>query len=197
MTYTKAKYKLVYGVGKNDVPENIYSVIDGKIAMCKVYKCWSNMIGRCYSPNVQRTRQNYIGCKVDERWHLFSCFSEWMQQQDWRGKDLDKDLIGNGKLYSPENCIFVTHEVNAFIVLGPAKRKALPVGVSIFRNGKFKAYIRDSKKGLRHLGYYDTPSEARSAWTRAKVEQAIDLASRQEDPRVAKGLLEFAMRLNN
>jgi hypothetical protein len=198
MPYTKVKHKLVFGVGENDVSENIYSVVGGKMVICRIYRCWSNMIGRCYSPRVQSTRPCYIGCRVDERWHVFSVFRDWAMSQEWQGKELDKDLIGDGIVYSPENCVFVPHEVNAFLVDGPIRKKGLPVGVSLFRNGKFKATIRNRTCGRTlHLGYYDTPNEARKRWLEAKAEQAIELASRQNDTRVSSGLLAFAERLKN
>jgi hypothetical protein len=115
--------------------------------------------------------------------------------QNWSGLELDKDLIGDGSLYSPENCLFVSKEVNCFTNDRSRCRGALPIGVCMHRSGRFLAQIRSMGRQVR-LGVFDTEREASVAWALAKKSQAIELANRQTDHRVACGLLRFADRLN-
>lgn len=42
----------------------------------------------------------------------------------------------------------------------------------------------------KHLGFFHTPEEAHQAWLKAKLELAKKLAAEQDDPRVAKALVE-------
>jgi hypothetical protein len=194
MAPNKHKYKLVCGVGINDSDSVIYKLNGRKIVSCVYYQRWNNMIGRCYSDKIQATRRNYIGCKVDERWHRFSCFRDWMSRQMWQGRDLDKDLIGDGILYSPETCLFITHETNCFISTSRVNNGGCPPGVRLFRNGKFQSYIRE-KGRLRHLGYFETKEQAHKEWRTAKAKQAIKLADAELCERVADGLRKYASRI--
>lgn len=38
-----------------------------------------------------------------------------MDQQDWKGKHLDKDLLGDTYEYSPEKCCFISKRLNTEI----------------------------------------------------------------------------------
>jgi len=105
-----------------------------------------------------------------------------MEQQNWEGKQLDKDIIRPGnKIYSPENCAFVSAAVNKFVTDSGKTRGAWPIGV-YYRpdRHKFRAMVwRAGQK--RHLGYFDTPEEAHLTWAKAKREQ-LDILIEQEQP---------------
>jgi hypothetical protein len=104
--------KTVFGVGFIGYGE--YSTRD-----IKAYKCWNRMLERCYSERWHKSKPTYIGCKVCEDWHNYQVFAKWYFEnhpQDGGDYHLDKDLgcYGmNGKIYSPETCIFVPPEINA------------------------------------------------------------------------------------
>lgn len=112
--------KLVYGVDINDAD---YKVRDNKwingksvyVDKCKIYSFWASMLGRCYSEKFKDKQPTYHGCHVAKEWHLFSNFKAWMAAQDWQGNELDKDLLGNGKIYSPDTCCFISKSLNNFI----------------------------------------------------------------------------------
>lgn len=82
----------------------------------KLFNVWQNMISRCYN-NKYIGHKNYSdsGVKVCNRWLNASVFIEdvqkipgWkLKQKKWRKYSLDKDLLGNGFLYSPENCCWI------------------------------------------------------------------------------------------
>ena len=50
-----------------------------------------------------------------------------MEQQDYDGKHLDKDLlVCNNKVYSPETCVFVPREINQFLTKSNNSRGKYP-----------------------------------------------------------------------
>lgn len=178
--------KLVYGVGINDCPR-------GTTKKDKIYKVWSGMLKRCYSEDYHKQRPTYIDCKVCDEWLTFSKFSEWVKTQDWEGKQLDKDIITPGnKVYSPDNCMFVTQAINSLLTVSKSNKGDLPVGV-FFLNHKilpkpYQATIRHNNF-IERLGYYATPEEAHRAWIKRKREIIAEVISRQDDQRLITGLL--------
>lgn len=142
------------------------------------------MLRRCYSEKFQARRPTYTGCKVCDEWHSFMAFKSWMEQQDWEGKQLDKDLIGDGKLYSPENCVFVSMALNGLFLGNGAIRGDCPIGVFWDKQkGKYRAGIRvDGKR--KHLGLFASADEAHEAWRIAKIEIANLFLENESNPRV-------------
>lgn len=186
--------RLVSGVGFNDAGYPVNPRVAGKIVPCPYYRAWSDMLKRCYNLNYQSKHPTYIGCEVCEEWLTFSKFKAWMEDQDWEGNQLDKDILKAGnKLYSPAFCIFVSPLVNSFILEPKLVDNGLPTGVS-FHN-KNKKYIAQCKRlGDRenpYIGSYDTAEEARSAYLAKKTEYARVLSAQQTDSRVAKRLIEM------
>jgi hypothetical protein len=195
--------KLVCGIGINDadyVVKNWETIgyVDGKQKLkmvweCPYYRAWTHMLERCYSTKLQEKHPTYVGCTVVTEWHLFSNFKAWMQKQDWEDNQLDKDLLIEGnKVYGPATCIFVSPMVNTFIVDCRASRGEWLIGVYWEkRKNKFKSQCRNpftSKK--EYLGLYTCELEAHQAWVKRKLELTHELASIQEDPRVAKALID-------
>ena len=159
---------------------------------CPYYSSWRGMITRCYSKAFQKKYPAYIGCTVSEEWKTFSNFKSWMEEQDWEGKHLDKDLLIDGnKVYSRETCLFIPNMINNFIVDNKASRGEFPVGVMWDNNwGKFRASVRNySTKKQEHLGSFICPNEAHKAWGKRKYELAVQLAAEQTDERVSKALV--------
>lgn len=197
----KAK-KLVCGVGINDADYKVTRgstiEVDGKRVYkvewrCPFYVTWKSMIVRCYSDKYQSKRPTYEGCTVCGDWLIFSNFRAWMIQQDYKGKELDKDLLFKcNKVYSPTTCVFVSRMVNLFMGDSGATRGKYLIGASWNKAaGKFLAHCRNPflNKGA-HLGCFDTEQEAHQAWLKRKLELAHLLAAEQTDTRVAKALIE-------
>ena len=114
-----------------------------------------------------------------------------MEQQEWHGKSLDKDIISPGrKLYSPETCAFVLKATNSFVTASDASRGEYPVGVSLYkRTGKYRAQCNNPFiRGKEHLGLFLTPEEAHEAWRKRKHELAQLVAAKESDPRVVEAL---------
>ena len=84
----------------------------------RIYITWRSMICRCYS-NEYHGRESYKKCEVCEEWKTLSNFvrdiSEIHNYDLWvndRSYQLDKDIIGDGHIYSLSTCLFVTKKEN-------------------------------------------------------------------------------------
>lgn len=187
----RKKNKLIYGVGKNDANYKISQIVDGAIAVCPFYVSWKHMLERAYSEKYHSWKPAYKNVWVCEEWLSFMNFKTWMEKQDWQGKQLDKDIITHGnKEYCPENCCFVSSEVNGVLNARNAMRGNYPQGVNKV-GVKFRAEVNIYGKN-KHLGMYDTPEEARGAYNKAKSLQIRRIAIKQKDPRVFDGLMRHA-----
>ena len=192
--------KLTYGVGINDlgyrvnvqeeVTENGGKRIRKTVFKCRYYVVWMNMIQRCYSKKYLESKPSYIGTSVCSEWLYATAFKKWMEQQDWSGKCLDKDIIApRSKLYSPETCAFVLTATNSFVTRDVSRGEYL-TGVSLFKpTGKYIAYCKNPFTGKQeHLGYFSAPEEAHEAWRKRKHELAQLVADTESDPRIVAAL---------
>lgn len=178
----RRKLKKVYGEGINDVDYPVHKFeyrrnekgnleVANRVWTCPFYSRWREMLRRCYSNSFISKNVTYRGATVCQEWKTFSVFKEWMEEQSWEGKDLDKDLLVEGNLlYSPETCIFIPKTLNQFFKDRSNDRGNLPLGV-IFKKkqGKYNARCSNPFTGKREsLGMYNTPEEAHQAWMRRK-----------------------------
>jgi hypothetical protein len=186
-TYKKAtkrslsKRRLVYGVGVNDSEYITAYMQDGKLVSCPFYKKWIAMLQRCYDGNYLNRHPTYIGCSVCDDWLSFSCFKGWMKNQDWQGKDLDKDIINRGnKIYSPANCVFLDRSINTLLNINRINKGDLPVGVFKSRNG-FKACCAVSGRNT-YIDSFKTPELAFKAYKEFKYKLIFNAANLQDEP---------------
>lgn len=202
--------KLVYGIGTNDVDYVVQKFettgyVDGKIKQKKVWACpyyrvWTSMLNRCYSAKYQERYPTYVGCTVSNEWLTFSNFKNWMEKQDWEDKQLDKDILFEGnKIYSSGTCVFVTQTVNKFTSDRGNHRGEWLIGVYWHKiTEKFVSMCSNPfTKKQETLGYFTSEQEAHKAWLKRKLELAHELAAVQEDPRVAKALIDRYMNYSN
>lgn len=186
--------RLIWGVGINDADYTTRTTVNGVDIWCPYYATWHSMMRRCYSTNYKKRFLTYVGCTVCEAWLTFSSFKAWMQTQDWRGKQLDKDLlvIGN-KVYNPDTCIFVPQALNKLLSDHAAGRGPYPQGVRKYR-GRFQARISEDGYS-KPLGWFDTPAEASAAYNEAKVARILNVAEAYiAEPKLYRALLRQAAR---
>lgn len=178
--------RLVHGVGINDLKDNYPK----KFSECMFYKTWKKMLGRCYDDKYHNTRPSYIGCSVHQDWIYFSNFKLWMEQQDWEGKALDKDILVEGnKIYSPETCIFIDKKINSFLTDCKSRRGDYPVGASWSEfHGKFRSYVSDGDGKNIFLGFFTNPLDAHKAWVKKKYELVDYVCRDVKDQRVIDSL---------
>ena len=186
--------KLVFGVGINDADYITQPTVEGTRVVCPFYRKWKNMLKRCYSTKFQVTRPTYKGCSVAEEWLTFSNFRKWMVEQDWKGNDLDKDLLLEGnKIYSSKTCVFICRALNSLFNESSAARGKLPLGVS--NHGKnYQAHVNKDGK-LTYLGTFTTPEEAHAAWKKAKALIILNSLDLTNDIRVKEALRKRAQAL--
>lgn len=186
---------LVLGVGINDAEytTQIKRTISRKgekqrqkiVWVCPFYRKWFDMLNRCYSNKYP----TYEGCYVCDEWLRFTTFKSWMEQQDYESKHLDKDILVKGnKVYSPETCVFVSLDLNNFVLESTKTIGDCLLGVTLDACGKFRAQCNRSTTGKRYLGLYDTQEQAHDAWRKQKHDIACKLADEQTDLRVAEAL---------
>ena len=193
--------KLVFGVGINDlgyrtqvnewVTENGGKRIRKSVFICKYYATWKHMLERCYSKKFLERKPSYIGTSVCSEWLYATAFKKWMQQQDWCGKSLDKDIIvPRSKLYSPDTCAFVLQATNKFVIARDAGRGEYPIGVCLDKHiGRYKAQCNNPfTRKPEHLGLFSTPEEAHEAWRKRKHELSQLVAATEADLRVVEAL---------
>jgi hypothetical protein len=179
------KKGIVYGIGINDA--------DYVVSNCLYYRKWKQMMRRCYSPNFHIKNQSYVGCSVCEEWHRFSNFKSWMMQQDWEGKELDKDILFPGnKVYSPDKCVFIDKKVNELF----SKKNKYGVRGVVYCERLKKYIVRgstvmDSEKKSRHYGCYSTLEEAKKVSDQMRKEYVMSVANEQKDDRVKSSILSL------
>lgn len=195
--------KLVYGVGINDadyvqtIKEVIGTLPNGRrkeklVWSCPYYSRWHGILGRCYSKKSRAGKSSYTDCSVCDEWLTFSNFKSWMEQQDWEGKALDKDLFVRGnKVYGPDTCCFISRGLNNFMIEAGSRRGEWPIGVNLTTSGKkFVAKCCDPFIGKpMRLGSFDCPIEAQSAWLDYKLKLAYQFAELESDERIADAII--------
>ncbi|MFW9603103.1 MAG: hypothetical protein ACMV1B_12410 [Prevotella sp.] len=175
--------KRIFGVGINDATYKTRirtktKGIEKTLWECPFYKRWVSMLNRVYNSSKSKC-PTYEGCSVCEEWLTFSNFKAWMEQQDWEGKHLDKDLlVYNNKVYSPETCIFIPASLNSCLVSLKQRNsnKKLPIGVDLvstknMKSEPMKPYRARCTVDGTHidLGTYHTKESAHKAWQIFKV----------------------------
>lgn len=177
---------LIYGIGINNS--------DYPVSKCPFYKKWSDMLRRCYSEKFQHKQPAYKGCAVCDEWLLFSNFRDWMSCQNWKGKQLDKDLLLPGnKLYSPDRCLFVSREINNLFTGSPKGRKT-----GVFQckeRGKYVAYCNLYGK-TKYLGRFLEEREAKEEYRKCKKAYVLEIAEKNiEDEKLYNALVSMSIRI--
>ena len=187
--------KRVHGVGANDAHYITQPKIDGRKVMCPAYRAWADMLRRAYSVNFQENHPAYLGVEVCEPWHSFSAFRKWWIEHQVDGWQLDKDLLGGARVYSPCTCIFVPHWLNSFATDRAAYRGDLPTGVCFHKAAeKFMATCRHPMTDKKtYLGLFNTKESAHKAWVERKLSIALELRREMDsiDERIYHGVTKI------
>ena len=108
------KHKLNCGCNKNRYIHNPYNKgFSGE----QLYRRWLHILDRCYNPkNVCYYRYGQRGIFVCDQWRDkkigYLNFKSWALNNGYK-KELEIDRIDNNKGYSPDNCRWVTRQINA------------------------------------------------------------------------------------
>lgn len=129
--------QLVFGVGKSY--SELYPIRVGK-KKAPQYVAWENMLMRCYYPKTSRySAYGGIGVKVCDEWLSYENFAKWYDDNNYiDGYHLDKDLLGDGGIYSPETCNYIPQRLNGLFVVNHKNvgrvNNHLPTGVAVQRS---------------------------------------------------------------
>lgn len=180
--FVKNKYHpTLHGVGF--IGDGLYTYKVHKEA----YTTWVNMLQRCYSEQYKADHKTYMGCSVVKEWHNFQNFAAWYYENYATGFALDKDILGNGKVYSPTTCCFVPPEINSFFIEAGD-------GVCFAeRAGKYQVSIKYNNSN-RFVGYYDSYDVAILVYRQEKAIKAKYLAVKYAellDENVINKLIEW------
>ena len=158
---------------------------------CPYYARWTALLERCCSERFKNKYQTYNDVTCSKEWLTFSNFKSWMETQDWEGKDLDKDLlVYQNKIYSPETCCFLDHNINTFLLTNGKTRGKYPLGVSFSnRDHLYMSRVKIGRGEIKYLGCFKNPQDTHKAWQKAKAALAFDLALNQTDERIKQGLM--------
>ena len=163
---------LAYGVGVNDANYITHIKKNNKLIWaCPFYIKWYDMLKRCYSLKYHKVSPTYIGCSVCPEWRYFSKFRLWMELQNWKGMELDKDLLVKGnQVYSPDTCCFIPNSINSLFSSGTKKNNLdLPKGVTLTANGKYVVSVR-IRTGKRYRKTISSLKEAHIHALEKKIE---------------------------
>lgn len=157
-------YPSVYGVGI--VGNKYFNWVDKKAT--KEYDTWKQMLRRCYDQKLKEKYTTYKDVTCCNEWLNYENFYEWLHNQPnfdkwYNGNkwEVDKDILKKGnKVYSPENCCLVPHNINALFTKHNSKRGKLPIG--IIKNTKgFCVRCNNPLTEIReYLGTYQTEEES-------------------------------------
>ncbi len=182
--------KLVRGIGVNDADYDVFRRLgDGVIWKCPYYALWANVLTRCtyeegrYSYDyLPEHNHNYSGVSVCDEWKYFSKFKEWVDNYGdplWYTKHLDKDIIGDGTLYSPDTCCFVPSVINMSLHSKSNKINDTLQGVGYFqKKNRFYSVVTIEGKPYFKLKYFKTEMEAHKYYQQGKSEVLLLLANK-------------------
>ena len=156
------------------------------------YTVWQHMIRRCYDNKIHKKRPTYIDCKVCDEWLNFQNFAEWYYNNYYEIKGevmcLDKDILNKGnKIYSPDTCVFVPHNINMLFVKCDKDRGNYLIGVHYHKaSGKFQAQcnvydFKENKSKKKYLGLYDTVEQAFEVYKQFKEKHIKEVADHYKD----------------
>ena len=190
------KRSLVYGVGINDY-EGMTKINGVEI---KEYRVWKDMLKRCYSSIYKKKHKSYENTTCCDDWLLFSNFLKDctpMANSFREGFDLDKDLLGGGKIYNKDTVCFIPSEINT--TLGAMKSKGSGnLGVR-FQNGKYCVRFNRHKKEVS-LGRYENLTEAIKVSKDFREGYIKELANKWKDKidiRVYEALMNYQVEITD
>lgn len=185
------------GKTKNPYIPSVYNVgITGVDAPCmdgkkkiKEYRCWVQMIERCYSNNeyTRKKDSTYNNCYVSDEFLYYPNFYNWITHQGnyeaWKYTDnfaLDKDILCKGnKIYAADKCCLVPNRINNLIQKNKSRRGEYLIGVYKNDHNQYVAQCWNGIIGKNIiLGKFNDEYEAFLAYKKYKedlIKQSAEL----------------------
>lgn len=189
-------YPSVEGIGYLGVGQHKASKSRKKT---KAYSKWCGILNRGYSLLHRNTHPSYEGVTVCEEWHNFQNFGNWFEDNYKDGFELDKDILIKGnKIYSPDMCVFVPHEINMLFVKCNNIRGKHPIGITKHGN-IFRVYCRHYGKNIL-IGTFSTIEEAFQNYKTAKELHIKEVAEKWKDQindKVYQALINYQVQITD
>lgn len=151
----------------------------GNICSRKSFGIWRGMIERCYSKSSKKYKTYGLnGITVCNDWHCYTNFEDWYDSNyyevDNENMCIDKDIISDTKIYSPETCIIIPEKINEmFVGIHKTYKNGLSNGIRI-KNNKYCARIKENRKEI-YLGAFDNINDAILAYKKEKLRYMISI----------------------
>jgi hypothetical protein len=122
------------------------------------------MLKRCYDKITLERCPTYTPCTVCDEWHNLQNFYKWYVENEWTKSvvlECEKDILTNNKIYSPQTCVLVPHDINMMFTHFTDKPQGLPQGIVCNEHTNFRYNVGFHKNGKRQaFGTYNTLQEA-------------------------------------
>jgi len=169
----------------------------------KKYRTWSHILERGHWDKTKSKRQDYEDLNVCIEWHCFQNFGDWFDtvynsnyMEKWH---IDKDILIKGnKIYSPETCCLVPHDINVLFSNKTKENKDTPSGVTR-RGKKFRAKCSMWKKPV-DLGTFSSEIEAAITVKKAKekyIKEVADVWKPLIDIKVYQAMYNYTVDYEN
>lgn len=149
------------------------------------YRKWKDMLQRCYDEKMHKKYPTYKDCSVCEEWHNFQNFAQWCGEHYYEIEgdiiELDKDILfKNNKIYSPNTCVFVPHNINVLFVKSNKARGDTPIGVHK-RTNTYQVKCNNGKGKYVHVGMYENPIKAFEEYKKYKEQVIKNIANEYKE----------------
>lgn len=172
----------IYGVGI--IGDEIINI---NVSHTEAYQYWLNMLRRCYDSKFHEKQPRYKDCIVCDEWLYFKNFKNWFNTNYYNIEGqkmcLDKDILHKGnKIYSPNNCIFVSNDINLLFTKCEKTRGEQPIGVYYDeKNNKYRSQckvfnITTGKSIRKSIGSFENPTKAFNSYKQIKEENIKKVA---------------------
>ena len=186
--------------GMNDAGYATQPRVKGAVIWCPAYRKWWDILKRVYCRSSNLKCPTYIDVEVCQEWvDSFMVFRKWFFRElsktnlGPRETQVDKDILTDLKLYSPETCILVSSRINSLLLNCRSARGHLPQGVSKYRSG-YQGMVRTPDGRKRKT--FPTIKQA-SDWYREekiKVINSIEIPYWLDEQLIRNRLLEIFQR---
>ena len=161
---------LVFGIGINDE-------ITPATKCHKAYNHWQMILKKCFDQEYKAQHPTYKNVTMCEEWKRFSVFKKWFDSNYVEGYDLDKDLLSdNGrKMYSPDTCCFIPHNLNVLLCSKKLGKDGFPRGIrKESRSYAVRVFLHKGKR-IR-IGKIRSIDEAIDIYNKIKREDMASVA---------------------